>query len=145
MRLLANIVLEMRRLKQDDTLDGKCVIYRDHFQILEQSVESMSTTEGGSLKGGIKLKIGYLLKKLIKVCKGYCIQIKDMSMAEEADRFASLLDLNWDFIFYSAQLRCEQRSSLRKPKELPKEQDLAKLRNSVLFEMKKLGEDTYKK
>ncbi|GFN85173.1 hypothetical protein PoB_001167900 [Plakobranchus ocellatus] len=128
MRLLANIKLEMRRIKQDDTLGGKYVIDRDNFQIFEQSIESMSSTEDDSMKGGIKLKIGYLLKKPINFCKGYYIQIYDISMAEEVDRFASLLDLNGNFIFYGAQLQCEQRrSSLRKLKELPKEQDLTKL------------------
>ena len=100
----------------------------------------------GSLKAGMKLKIGYLLKKLIKVSRGHYIQTNELHLAEEMDRFASLLELNWDFIFYTAQLHCQQRrSSLRKPQEMPAESDLSKLRDFIIQEMSKLVEDDYKK
>ena len=145
MRLLANIILGMRSIQENDSLDGRQVLVRDNFLALEQVIEDMSKKECGSLKAGLKLKIGYLLKKLIKVLKGHYIQINDMCMAEETTHFASLLDLNWDFTFYTAQLQCEQRrNSLRKPQEMPNEEDLRKLKDFIVTQMTKLSGDAYK-
>ncbi|GFR99151.1 hypothetical protein ElyMa_004520800 [Elysia marginata] len=85
MRLLANIILGMRQIKLNGTLDGKMVIDRDNFPVLEQVIEDLFANGVGSIKAGLKLKIGYVLKKLIQVSKGFYIQIKDMNMAEETD------------------------------------------------------------
>ncbi|GFR99155.1 histone-lysine N-methyltransferase SETD8-A [Elysia marginata] len=46
----------------------------------------------------------------------------------------------------SAQLQIEERRNpLRRPKELPREEDLCKLRDFIVLKMTKLAEDVYKK
>lgn len=68
-----------------------------------------------------------------------------MHAATEVDHFAALLDLNWDFIFYKAQLACEQRrQNLRKPVDVPLERDLTEFRNFILDETTKLTNDNFK-
>ena len=54
--------------------------------------------------------------------------------------------MNWDFIFLPAQLQCEQqRTSLRRSQELPKEEDLSQFKEFVISEMHRLVADHYKK
>lgn len=63
---------------------------------------------------------------------------KDEKM-KEVENFAAVLDLNWDYIFYSAQLTCElRRGDLRKPQAMPDEEDLKKLRDFILNEVSAL-------
>ena len=96
------------------------------------------------MKSGLKLRIGFFLKKAIKILKSYYIPNTNEEKEKEVDRFSAVLQLNWDFIFYSAQLRCElRRNDLRKPKAMPDEDDLKKCRNFVLQEIGKLL-DPYK-
>lgn len=48
-----------------------------------------------------------------------------MNKATEVQRFAAVFGLNWDLIFYGAQMECEQRrTSLRKPQDMPLGQDV---------------------
>ena len=44
MRLLANIIVTMRNIKQDDTLDGKGILLRENFENLREAIQSLSTT-----------------------------------------------------------------------------------------------------
>ena len=109
MKLLANMILKMRSVTLDDTICGKSLQERDHFETLSGAIRSLTTIETGSIKAGLKLQIGYLLMKLIKITKGYYIQIGKVDESVEVDQFAAVLDLNWDYIFYEAQVECEQR------------------------------------
>ena len=51
-----------------------------------------------------------------------------MEKSVEVDRYSAVLDLNGDYIFYTAQDMCEQRrNTLRKPQAMPVEEDVSKL------------------
>ncbi|KAK3727065.1 hypothetical protein RRG08_026590, partial [Elysia crispata] len=64
---------------------------------------------------------------------------KDGILKMNVDRFSAVLDLNLDYIFYTAQVMCEQiRNTLRKPQAMPVEEDVSKLRAFILNEMQKL-------
>ena len=106
----------------------------------------MTYTETGALKHGLKISIGYLLKKVIKIMKGCYIQEGKLEAGEEVDRFSALLELEWEFIFYRAQLMCEQRrQNLRKPGDMPLEKDLIKFRNYIIERTRKLASDNFHK
>ncbi|KAK3767970.1 hypothetical protein RRG08_059689 [Elysia crispata] len=108
--------------------------------ILKMNISQQEKME--EIKAGLKLMIGYGLKKLIKTAKGYYIQTNEMEKSVEVDRFSAVLDLNWDYIFYTAQVMCEQRrNTLRKPQAMPVEEDVSKLRAFILNEMQKLSDD----
>ena len=146
MRLFANIILRMRVASLNDDICGEDILDRIHFETLSSAISFLSSKENGGMKAGLKLKIGYLLKKLIKIAKGHYIQLGKMDKSNEVDYFGAVLDLNWDYIFYSAQINCEQRrNSLRKPQAMPIEEDIQKLRNFILDEMRKMTEDTFRK
>ena len=61
----------------------------------------MTTDEQGEMKPGLRLSIGYVLKKLIKIMKGHYVMKDCMKAAEEVDLFNSVLQMNWDYIFFS--------------------------------------------
>ena len=57
-------------------------------------------------------------------------------------KWKNLLDLNWDYTFYTAQDMCEQRrNTLRKHQAKTVEEDVSKLRAFILNEMPKLWDD----
>ena len=142
MRVIANLILRMRVVSLNDNLRAQNVLEREHFDTLCDSIRDLTTGENGEIKAGLKLKIGYVLKKLIKTAKGYYIQTNEMEKSVEVDRFSAVLDLNWDYIFYTAQVMCEQRrNTLRKPQAMPVEEDVSKLRAFILNEMQKLSDD----
>ena len=125
MRLLVNLILKLRVKSLSESLFAKDLLNNDHFDTLSDAIRDLTTNENGTIKSGLKLRIGYLFKKLIKTCKGHYIQLGEMEKSVAIDRFAVVLDLNWDCIFYTAQVMCEQRrNTLRKPQAMPVEQDI---------------------
>ena len=146
MRTLGNLVLECRKVTENELFAAKDIAKTDNFDHLTMAIKNLTTDEHGTLKAGLTLAIGFLLKKLIKVLKGVYIQDKLEQQSTEVDNFAALLDLNWEFIFYRAQLACEQkRQNLRKPNDMPLEKDLSTFRNFLLQETSRLTSDTFKK
>ena len=146
MRVLANLVLRIRVLTLNENFCAHNVLEREYFDALSDSIKDLTTGENGQVKPGLKMKIGYLLKKMIKIAKGHFIQAGEMEKSVEIDRFSAVLDLNWDYIFYTAQVMCEQRrNTLRKPQAMPSEEDISRLRTFILHEMHKLSDDQFKK
>ena len=78
MRVLANLILRMRVVSLNDNLRAQNVLEREHFDTLCDSIRDLTAGENGEIKAGLKLKIGYVLKKLIKTAKGYYIQTNEM-------------------------------------------------------------------
>ena len=146
MRLFGRLLLEVQKVAHDDNLTGADLLDRVNFEHLSKAITNLTSNEHGHLKAGLKLAIGYILKKSIKVMKGHYIQENKMKESEEVDRFSALLELNWEFIFFNAQLKCEQRrQNLRKPADMPVEDDILVFRNFVTDEPKKMISDPYHK
>ena len=102
MRILGNLIQRIRDLKGVN-LTGEDILKRANFEALRECIVSMTTSESGDMKSGLKLSIGFVLKKLIKVLKGHYIIMKGkMDAAQEVDLFSSVLQMNRDFIFYTA-------------------------------------------
>ena len=146
MRTLGNLIIEFRKAAHKDDLQGEDLLNRENFDFLTKAIQQMTHTETGALKHGLKLATGYLLKKVIKVMKGCYIQEGKLKAGEEVDRFSALLELEWEFIFYGAQLMCEQRrQNLRKPGDMPLEKDLIKFRSYIIERTSKLASDNFQK
>ena len=65
------------------------IIEREHFDTLCASIRHLTTKENGEIKASLKLKIGYVLKKLIKTAKGHYIQANEMEKSVEVDSAGS--------------------------------------------------------
>lgn len=144
LRVLGNLILKTRQRTKNPTFSGEDVIKRSNFNEISQTIIEMSTNTDGTLKAGLKLSLGYILKKMIKVLKGEYVMNNEMEKAKEVDLFKDVLDYNWDFLFFSAQVSCEaKRTNLRKPKDMPLESDVKKLREFILKEMTHITDDVY--
>ncbi|GFR69820.1 hypothetical protein ElyMa_002058700 [Elysia marginata] len=89
MRLLANLITEMGNTK-GQKLNGEDVLELDNFNILSKSITAMTRRETGEQKSGFKLRLGYLLKKLMKIMKGHYIQLRMDTKATEVESFSAL-------------------------------------------------------
>ena len=116
------------------------------FDTLTGAIQNLCKKEKSrEEKSGLKLALGYTLKKTIRVMKGYYTQINDTDRVTEVERFQAVLDLNWDFIFYTAQLACEQRrNTLRKPSDMPLEEDVQTFRDFIVSQIRVMLEDVYR-
>jgi integrase len=96
-------------------------------------------------KTNLKLAIGYLIKKAAEVMIGEYIIENDEEHYEMVKRFLEVLKIQWGELFSEclyAVLRRRQET-LRKPKELPDEDDLGLLRNYCLEKIDEFLKDTY--
>ena len=145
MRILGNLILAVNRLS-DSNLSGEDLLHREHYDHLVKAIEDLTVKEHTmGQKSGLKLSIGYVLKKAIKIMKGHYIQFNMLEEAEEVVRFSDRLNFDWTFLFSSAQLECEERRGvLRKPESLPLEEDVQKLKEYAVTEMHDLIKDEYK-
>ena len=93
----------------------------------------------------MRLSLGYLLKTAAKVMKANCIINDHLGDAEEVDRFLSVLDLNWGFMFGRSQLAVETKMQavLRKPQAMPLEEDVTKLKEFTIDSIDKILNDPY--
>ncbi|GFR71238.1 hypothetical protein ElyMa_005674100 [Elysia marginata] len=107
---------------------GEDLLKRKHFDDLIKTIVQMTTDdEGEETKDGLRLAIGYILKRLIKVFNGYYIQQDRMDDAKEVDLFQRVFESNWAYTFHSSQVATELlRNTLRKPCDMPLESDIKK-------------------
>ena len=145
MRRVASLLKEFRASANDMTLTGKDLLHRTKFKLLEDALHTVSCKDDGTLKAGLKLSIGYLIKRCAKVMKGHYIIEGKFDEAQEIDRFNSVFELNWDFLFSKSknQVDARRQDVLRRPKMLPVEEDVTLVRDYTVANIEKMTEDQY--
>lgn len=138
MRRLATLYMSMKRLVEKDYKDidftSHEILNKKYFKFLELAIEDLSKNADGSLKSGAKLAFGYTIKNAIKVMSGvHLLENKDSSY-DELLKFQAVLKLRWPTIFADAEYQQarNRQERLRKPHELPIEEDVIKLRTYTL-------------
>ena len=146
MRRLAHLYLEFKEILQQtekcDDLSSLSLFERTKFKVLWEAIIAMSTKEDGALKAGLKIGIGYLLKRVIKFLNGeYLIQMKDKE-ADEIMRFRNVLIFFWPVVFGDAEysVTVDRQKELRKPQRLPLEEDIMKLKEWLEGKIKDITE-----
>ena len=99
--------------------------------------------EDTNIKAGLKQNLYYLIKRAAKVLKGTFLTQKKDNEADEIDKFVSILEMLEDYIFGDAtyELNKNRNIRLRKPSELPDEEDVTQFREYVMNKMKELVEE----
>ena len=118
---------------------------RTNFNILEDTIHTLTTENGDRVKNGLRVGLGYVLKSVCKYLHGeYLIKGKDAD-ALEIDRFLSVLNFHWTSVFGEAEYETamKRQEVLRKPQNLPNENDIRTLRDFTLKKIKELTDDTY--
>lgn len=140
MRRLAVLIKETKAKvfsihhKSIDTID---VFRRRNLSCLEQVIEDFANNNDiTTLKN-----CGYTIMKSAKALKSLMLLEDQDGVADEIDKFLTCFNQRWMFIFTNseneAQIRRLEHS--RKPKNLPKKEDLSKLKNHILAEISKLS------
>ena len=141
MRILANLILAFRLETGDKEASGQEILNYRRFEALEKAIKNISTKETGDDKAGLKVRIGFVLKKAAKIMKGYFVMKADAQKEADMTRFLDVIDLQWHYIFLPAQVECEQkRTGLRKPSAMPDEEDISLFRVFIKQEMIKVAD-----
>ena len=95
-------------------------------------------------KNGLKVRLGFLLKRAVKVIRGYYVTQGKFKEEKAMKKFLDALHLQWDFIFNNAQVHCEaRREGLRKPSAMPDNDDVEALRSFSISEMNAMLDRPY--
>ena len=148
MRLLARLAIEFNRLTSLKTED---MFIRKNYEFLEKAINNIieNTSEDQSTsKYGLKLSIGWMIKRAIGILEGvYSIKEQD-SMVHELDCLRKVLHLRWPGLFAGAQFRSFQRRNedLRLPSALLNPADIDKLttfNEQSIFQQSQLIHETW--
>ena len=145
MRRMGHLLLLFRKEVGQNTLNGAGMFDQKLFSFLEKAIRKATEKEGGEIKDGLKVGLGYLLKNAANVQKAVYIMSDQLQAADEIDCFFCVLDLNWDSIFYRSQVAIASRHEdvLIRPPSLPLEDDVAKLKAHIIFAINELTNDPY--
>lgn len=130
MRILANIVLEMRRLLKKG-ISASQMINPETFATLETAVANCYDKVPDT-----KIKLQGILKEVANVEKSIRIQKKSPDL-NEVDNFLTLLNINSVYMFReSARIAARNRNiRLRAPASLPQETDVIQVRDYIQQEI----------
>ena len=143
MRRLSSLIVDCRNHSSQHEFSGEDIFKRGNFTLIETALENLTCKEEGQLSS-LKLSLGYILKTAARVMKGVFLNDGEDAKAAEIDIFLTILELNWGHLFAAAQCKMDMRrqEKLRKPAELPLEDDVRKLRD---YNVKQIvaANDTY--
>jgi hypothetical protein len=150
MRRLASIILMFMKTarKQGQSVQTEDIINRKYFAYLREAIVTQTTLDNGSIKPGLKLGLGYILKKLAKVMKvKYLMEDEHAGdiKAKSVDNFLTVLEIEWPSIFGDAEYAVvrSRQDKLRRPEQLPLEEDVTKLRNYTTTKIVELVGDKF--
>lgn len=122
-------------------VDNMC--QRKFFNELESSIEEI--TSKGDDKKGLKLGLRYLIPTTAKILEArFFIEGKD-DVTSEIENFLRVFKLKQTYIFGDVEYKANnsRQVKLRKPAEIPDDEDLTTFRNYILAELNRLMDPYY--
>ena len=145
MRVLAGLYLKFIEAASTAGIHGlriESMFDRQYIDILKDAIEMLSIDEANELKSGTRLLLGSVLKRVIKIYKGVLLKRKQDAEAEELDKFSIILSTEWVDIFATAEYQIKaKRHELRRPHELPLENDVRIVKDYTTKRMNELLAD----
>lgn len=143
MRRLGTLLLFCRRLSNNDKMSGHELFDPKNFKLVVDSMNTLTAKEDEGLKGGLRLGIGYVLKKAARFTKSEFIINGQDDEVRKRENFLALLHSSWGHLFNRAECQMESNReiSLRRPGNLPIEEDVEILRDYVELRINQLVED----
>ncbi|XP_057297360.1 uncharacterized protein LOC130627280 [Hydractinia symbiolongicarpus] len=119
------------------------IFKRDNFSCLRLAIEKYTSAEDDTIKPGLKQNIYYILKRSSKILRALMISQNKTDVAQEIQNFIDLLDLWKYLIFGDAIYETNKRREvfLRKPAQLPNENDMKIMRTHILDRIETLTKD----
>lgn len=136
MRILGHIYAELVKQenlthRHNNALD---IFIRENFPKLRMVVDAYTSNEDDSVKAGLKQNVYYLLKRSAKTLRAIQLELGEDEIANQMFHFIQLLELWDDIMFGDAVYETNKRREvfLRKPEQLPNEDDMASIRDHIL-------------
>lgn len=120
-------------------LQGVDLLHRKNYSILMQAVLRY-TNRGGKHKPNLLVALSYLLRNAANIIMAEYLEVMRDDEALELEKFLHVLKIRWQ-VLTSAAIEAQQLRSqevLRKPIELPLEEDLIKFRAYVMNRIESL-------
>ena len=113
---------------------------RNNFEALRDAVSEYTKNENKKPKPGLKHLLQYTIKNAATIFKGKFLENNQDEEAQNIDKFLAVFDINQAEMFADAQhlLSKRRKVHLRKPVNLPLQEDLTRLKNYVMETVKKL-------
>ena len=131
MRKLGNLYLKFSQ-QNPQTLGSHLTRYAGTLETFRHSRKQSQRTQLAmtDLKAGLKASLYYLLKTMAKIVKGTFIVNHEYDKATEIDKLVVVLELNHASVFVDAtyKINLSQQTKLRRPQNLPVDEDVAKVR-----------------
>jgi hypothetical protein len=146
MRKLGILLSKFRLICKNDQASAGDMLCSSNFRHVVEALNDVSDNDNNdSMKAGLKISLGYLLKKAARYTKSELIIDGNDAEVRQRDNFLSLLDSSWGHLFHSAVVHLEARreTTLRRPKNLPLEDDVKKLRDYTIEKLQQLVSDEY--
>ncbi len=135
MRQLATLYQHFNAAANEESINvNSCydmLFDRSNYDFLESAVIRMATSENSSQqKDSVKVHLGYLIKNVCHVLKGTYLTKKEDDKATEISNFEAVMKLKWSNVFGVAEynLNFRRQNELRKPGNLPTEEDMDKIK-----------------
>ena len=118
---------------------------RSNLRMLEAAIEKCTESVDTGEKSGLKIALYYLLKKAAKILKASYLMDDEDDKAAEIDKFVHVLALNENILFGSAVYALNQRrqTRLRRPAQLPADDDVKRLRPFTVSSIQSLVNDPF--
>lgn len=147
MRRLANLYIKF--LAQDNIVaihsNSADMFRRENFVGLKTAIEEYTSVDEDNFKSGLKAELFYLIKASCKALKGSFLVSNQDNFARAIDDFMSVMELSRNYIFAEATYRLNKNRQvkLRKPNQLPLEEDVQNVRNHVLERIGAITTDSF--
>ena len=118
---------------------------RENFAQLRTAIDNYTTDEKDALKPGLKQNLYYLLKRSAKILRALMLSENKQDIANIIQGFKDLLELWDDIIFGDAVYETNIRREifLRKPEQLPIEEDMMMIKNHIIARIETLTRDQF--
>lgn len=148
MRRMGGLFIHFKNIRpecgQTEEIDAGYMFKRENFKTLEMSIETF-TAPNGNVKPGLKSGLFYSIKTTAQILKAVRLMDGNDEGAAEIDKFVAVFDMMKDFIFGDAiyQVNYNRQVKLRKPSELPLDEDVAKVRQYTCTTIQIIMDDPY--
>ena len=128
MRELAKLVLECRKTSKKSDFDTSDIFKVKHFHFVFQALKDRTTGEAD--KDSLRVRLSHILKSAALVVSSEYIILGKMAESQDAENFTKVINQRWGSLVNNSVLKMKKRSSekLRMPSELPREEDMATLK-----------------
>ncbi|XP_070205527.1 uncharacterized protein [Littorina saxatilis] len=130
LRELGRLLNQVRTRSDLKVVTLEAAIDPINFDLLISCVKELADFEESShtfSKGNLALRIGYSLKKCVKILKSEAIKTHDSTLRDKMERFESLYDGEWYDSVSACASQSITRAKMNKPKLLPSLADVEKV------------------